>query len=279
MSTPFYARPTRWLPGSHDSALFLKGFETPAQVEVRHKKDVEVFTRKFPGCPVSAMAQCQPEALCNSGACPICMRLFRRWYISAALKMFAESSEPLVALSLIHPNWQRGPGELGGLDPELAKRQLAKCIVRAGLGRLVIVGGLDFSFNIHAGNRWEPHWQPHFYLICQGASRMAIKEALSGNGRSFKASLSIPRPVMATDVKNRMRAISYSMKSMFFRRSTYLGNDGAWNSRSLSLKPDQQAELTAFLDQHKPTDRMFLRNVRHHGLKLVKTGKALNSGD
>jgi hypothetical protein len=269
MSTPFYIRPTRRLPGNHDPALSLPGFETEQMAEERRIKIARMMIRLGQG---PSLVSCCPASPCGSAACPACNRHFRRWLIHRGMWAFKDCHSSLVTVSAVHHSLSRPAGELQTLDLENAKRQFARHLERAGLGGLNVIGGIDFSFNEHQTNAREPHWQAHFYVICQGEKREAIKEALSNY---YKATPSIPRPIRTRNVHTLMLPLSYAFKSVFFRRATYLADNGRWTSKGYPLKTTQLAELIAFLDQYKPTDRLFLRNIRREGSSLIIKGRPL----
>lgn len=268
MNAPFYLG---YVPPAHCDIVHMKGFETEQQGAMWAAKLLKLCNGRNGNGEPLAMSGCSPATPCGAASCQPCGRQFRRWFVGSAMTMFRQSGDPLVAVTLVHHTLQRPPGELHTFDLDLAKRQLARHVERAGLGDVVGVGGIDFSFNVDATGRWDAHWQPHAYVVFQGADAAAIKNALAPY---YPRAVSIPRPVKAVPVRDLMSAVSYAFKSAFFRRTSYVDDSGRRNtSRPQQLKPAQARELLAFLDRHKPTDRVFLRNVRRHGLELVRMAK------
>lgn len=236
------------------------GFETLHQARERWQRDV-ALTRDIGHLRFRRCRQAQP---CNSAACRLCMREFRVWLVSQGIEAF-EHGGRMTAVSLVHADWRRDPGTLHTLDLEKLKRQARRHIERTGL-RIAAIGGIDVSFNEHSDAAWNPHWQGHLYLIVQGAKPGDVKKALA---RFYPVIDSIPRPVQHRIVETPVGAFSYAIKSAIFRRVSYVAKAGRGNTNDCPLKPEQQRELLVFFDQHEPIDRLFLRNVRRRGARLV----------
>lgn len=186
------------------------------------------------------------------------------------MKQRAPANFPAVFVTVVDERHHRLPGELGTLSLEDLLDECAALMSIAGLGELVIVGGVDFSFNTDGAGRWSDHWCPHFALLVFGATRKTVKAALSPQ---FRASVCVPRPVKTKTINDPLGLVTYLIKSAYFRRSSYLAANGRYNARRLPLKAAQEHELTLFLDQFQPVDRLFLQNIRIKGAGLVKERK------
>jgi hypothetical protein len=261
---PFYLR-SKPNP-KNDPAEWLPDFETEEQVAERYAARERLMFRG------KSMSQpnfhwCTQDTPCDSGACPFCMRSFRRWLVDAGRTLFEERGDPLSVASLVHHSLSRFPGHLNTFDLRKAKRQLARHVDRAGLGALVAIGGFDFSYNQPTAPV-NSYWQPHAYVIFQGAEPEIVKQALSP---FYPATTNIPRPIRTRRVCDLMQALSYAMKAVFSRRSSYADNQGRPNTRGFDLKPEAERELISYLDQLKPNDRLFLENVRRLGATLIRS--------
>lgn len=265
MSMPFYLRqaPTP----KNDPAEWLPGFETEKQVAERHKACGKLM---FTGNSASEpnFYWCAEASPCDSAACSPCMREFRRWLVDAGITLFERSPGQLSAASLVHHTWSRCPGNLSSFDLDKATRQMARHFDRAGVGNLVAIGGFDFSFNQPASGS-TPSWQPHAYVILQGIEHQALKHALTP---FYPSTAEIPRPIRTRRVTDRMEAITYAAKAIFYRRSSYKDATGRANTRYLRLPPPAERELFTYLDQLQPVDRMFLKNARRQGAILIPQG-------
>jgi hypothetical protein len=260
---PFYLRSE---PNpENDPADWLPGFETKEQAAERHAARSQLMSTGKNTMSQLNFYWCKPECPCDSGACPFCMREFRRWWVDLGITLLEQSFDPLCAASLVHHTLSHRPGTLHDFDLDKAKRQLARHIDRAGLGNLIAIGGFDFVYSQPAGGTGA-YWQPHTYVIFQGAEKEIIKEALS---RFYPAVPNIRRPVRIRVVGNPMKALSYSMKDVFCRRSSYTDSTGRANTRAFWLARDAERELLTYLDRLHPVDRIFLKNVRREGVNLT----------
>ena len=72
---------------------------------------------------------------------------------------------------------------------------------------------MDWSFNHHAQDRYEPHWLEHFY----GFTATDDLEGLKRNLRTqFPATDAIPRPVTVNPWNGSKRALRYMLKPGLF---------------------------------------------------------------
>jgi hypothetical protein len=222
----------------------------------------------------------------KSGASRLYMRGFRRRYVDQVKNCLDNNLSCFhVVLVPSDSEYQISSGDLHTLDVRRLKTLLVKRLERAlkvgGLEHVIILGGLDLSFNEEtesSGNRWPSFWQPHWDFIVQGCSREELKRALKS---AFPASRKVPRPFRIEQVKETpedyARVISYGLKAVFFRRVSYIGirsktkpDQKCFRTRICPLKPKEQRELALFLDRVPVMQRLFLRGVRRHGKRLIK---------
>jgi hypothetical protein len=264
-NVPFYLR--QGPNPKNDPALLLPGFETEEHAEERYAARGRLM---FTGNSVSEpnFYWCEPGWPCNSGACPKCMRQFRRWWVDAAISLLDQQSSPVCVASLVHHTLCRTSGRLYEFDLAKAKRQLARHVERAGLGDLIAIGGFDFCFCIPVAPA-SPYWQPHAYVVFQGIKKGPLKQALSP---FYPKAPNIPRPIRTRDVMHLMGAVSYSIKAVFYKRISYTDDRGRANTRPLPLScKDREHELLSYLDGLRAVDRVFLRNARRESDILIRT--------
>src|SRR5665213_1756655 len=132
-----------------------------------------------------------------------------------------------------------------------------------------VIGGIDFSFNVHDQNQLSPHWQPHFQFVIEGCTESQLKDALR---RHYPKANSIPKPLKIETVRDddEVNVFSYLVKPFFERRISYVNHDGQAGTRKISLKPPELREITAFMSRYEITDRLIMQNVRRYGDKLVR---------
>lgn len=261
-------RPPYLMPFSviseHDLTNQLPRFESEREAAQRSRDLLAMLKRrKVKGL---RLEDCYPDEPCNSAACPVCMRKFRRWVAASAANALNQGSR-LIRASLIDHSDAVPPDTLNEFDLRTAKRRLSQRIKRTGLANCLVLGGFDFSFNIHSAGSWEPHWQPHAYLIFQAATAEAVKLAMRAG---FSKAETVPCPINTQTIENFFEVVSYSVKSEFYQRVTYIDPTGRQNSRQVSLPPERLAELTSYLDDFNPMDRLFQRNINRAKLKPTK---------
>ena len=173
-------------------------------------------------------------------------------------------------ISAIPKDLQRPAGQLHTIKLPLVMGRLKRQLIRHELGPLPFVAGVDFSYNEDSEQRYEPHWQIHFWIYAVGPMVKLEKDGLT---RFFPADGTIPVPVMVKSVTDPIEGISYLWKSVFFRRVTYLAPNGRFNSRKVALKPNQERELRICLDHYAPTDRLCLNGLQRRGCRYEWAGR------
>lgn len=88
MSAPFDKTPDYkrigGIPPEHDVRLLPK-FETVEESNHRRDRLVTRTTRRSGGTVTPRFAACTKHSRCHSAGCPVCMRLFRRWFGHAVM--------------------------------------------------------------------------------------------------------------------------------------------------------------------------------------------------
>jgi hypothetical protein len=137
-----------------------------------------------------------------------------------------------------------------------------------------LLGAMDWSFNHHAQDRYEPHWSEHFYGFTATNDLKGLKRNLRAQ---FPATDAIPRPVKVKPWDGRKRALHYMAKSDFFRR---IGTDEGLRSSGEGverqeyrttdkqpLRSQEQFELLIHLDQIGMQSRFLMRWLQFVHLK------------
>jgi hypothetical protein len=251
-----------------DPARRLFGFESMAVARRRRDRLVHILRRgaRTHRQLAEMLGHCRKGRRCGSLACPVCMRCLRRWFVYSAMEVCNREWEGALFVTVISPWFFADFGELHHLDLQVAKdrlrRQLDRCPT---LSQAVILGGIDFSLNTDGIGNGGPRWSGHFHLIVFGATPEQIRAEL---GRFYSPGPDVPRPLHIRNVKEVMFAISYTLKSFFWDRRSFLGTDGKPKVKRYGLRSDAEREVVIFMDQFKPSQRIFLRNIRRRGTQL-----------
>lgn len=248
-----------------DPAITMKGFETKAETVHRACQSIAVLRKG--GREHQALAEklngCRSRQRCSSGACPACMRRYRRWFASEAQNALSDFNSSF-AISVIPTHFAVPIGNLNTVDPAGPNNWLRTIIKRAGLGAHPIIGGWDISLNEGTdGARW---WQLHFYGIAFNVSDPGLFSAALRS--QLQANEKVLRPLKVRPANDLAESSTYSLKAIFVRRVSYIGNNGRRQTRTLSLKPDGQRELLTYLDSMVISNRIFLRGFRRVGSRL-----------
>lgn len=258
-------------PREHDPKYQLPGFETGHEADERRGKIVPILPKAglFTGNLRIRLDECSPGDRCASAACPGCLRRMRRVLVGSGMALLDELHwEPgMGIIACVVPGTQFKAGTLENFDIERESERIRTRFARSSLADQPIFGGWDFSFNEHSEGEWAPFWQPHLYVLMPAVTD--IKEAKPVLKDTFAMADTVPRPVRIQALEEPLAAITYSYKAFFQRRITYVADNGRLNTSDRPLRPNQERELRLFLDHIGFTGRLFLRNIRRRGSRLV----------
>ena len=259
----------RWTPVDPDASRF----ETPKNVKERKADRRRLLLNGDEGHwrIAKLINGCYDEEPCGQQFDPECSRTWRVNYVwrsaEAIEKCYADT--PLTMATLAPAAGRIAPGELGTFSVRKHKSLLRTHLIRAGLGHVPVIGGLDVSYNEDAAKKWGPHWQFHDHLIFIGADREQIKTSLD---EYYPETKTILEPIDTEPVTDLLGALSYCYKSAFFRRVSIIDSRGCRNTLPYkSIKDPHLRELASFLGSVTFSNRLFLRGFRRRGAVLVPT--------
>ncbi|MGN6305724.1 MAG: hypothetical protein ACTHNH_12955 [Mesorhizobium sp.] len=219
------------------------------------------------------LKQCSAEIPCLSGACPVCLRAFRKRLLREARTHF--SGRSVVRVSWIPPHGNIPAGQLEGFDLRHLAASLLRSLQRALPPGSVAVGGIDFSLNVE--NNANAEWQAQGYaLVAAPATGISGAEIVSALKMRLPLKRDARRPIQASVVdptKSLRRILSYAMKAVFYRRSSYQylrrsTGRPTWNTRAQALPPGSAVELNLLLDRFPIGNRLLLVGLRRVGPAL-----------
>ena len=245
-----------------------EGFEASEIAEARRLNLVASFARspdleRQPG--LTALLSCSPEEPCGREGCPVCLRTFRYQLLSEAYRLRLNRAVWTRA-SIVPAGWLMPPGRLDDFDLEKAVLLIRKWLERSEICDLIVVGGIDVSFNTF-GNK-PLGWQFHLYLLINSRKSETLRQAIKA---SFKLDPNVHRPLTLGRVHpaDLAKTLTYSYKSLFKQSSGYLEKerkkaDGSprKNSDPLPLTLGQLRELLGWLARHPIGSRLIMRNAR-----------------
>ena len=242
-------------------------FETPSQAKKRRAHKIRLSRRgNQPELRLAVAAKlegCRKGNRCGSGACDVCLRLYR-------LRLFRQSSPVLAS----RPHWTRASvipagflvplGELANVDLTALGKMIDKRLERSSLRRRMVIAGIDISLNLQDNS--IVGWQLHLYLLIEGENALRLQEAIKA---AFPPEPTAPAPYDFDEVNNPSNRVTYLFKAIFQRRSRYTDANSRARIRDQPLKGSELREIVTFLDQHPIAARLILRGIRRNGKHFV----------
>jgi hypothetical protein len=275
------------IPRSLDLAHILPEFESLAEAEAR-KQALERGLRRA-NCVELAnqLASCTSGPLsdfhCLSGACPVCMRAWRRWFFATTSRVAnkfrtGESNQGCV-VSLVPRDSQAPATQLQTLDLKIVGLAIRRGLGVIDLG-LPAVGGLDISFNEDARQIRAAHFQVHANFAVLGiedspAARRRLRQALAS---AIPLEPTSSHPIMVQPLRDWPRQLSYMFKSTYVRRLSIVDRQGRANTLRFPMKMAQTVEVATLLDTHGVFDRLLLHGVALKGSSFMSDSGPLRPG-
>jgi hypothetical protein len=200
---------------------------------------------------------------CNRPFCPICARVFRRWFIGELLRI-TKGDEPVRIYTVL---LEEAPQDkINDLDPTTVQHRLRKQLKRAGLGNVPVIGGIEIVYKAR-----KQVWLLHANLVMIGGKKAARKKFAQGfNGGD------IERPIIRARLKKPAKQLSYILKFTTYHRP--YEQQGSTKSEAKPLNPKQHAALLKWMSQFEFRDFLLLINARRQsgtkiGLSSPAAGK------
>lgn len=269
-------------PLSFDPAKLLLKFETSATAKKAKRRDIQALNHAHRLYCYSAAGRLEncgkreggARRYCNSAACPVCVRVLRRWHTSS----FAEAAHPFrdkdgtfgVVATVIMSGLRAPLGDLDTQDLADIRRRVSRALSRLR-NDCPIIGGVDLSFNEVGGSREPGQYQVHISLafLGHGASKEVRERLREKLKKCFRLEPTAKKPVVVVPLRDPVRQGSYLFKIMFSRRVSFRTSNGNRDTRDLPLKRPQLAEIIMWLDRWKPLDRLLLHHVVIKDFRMV----------
>jgi hypothetical protein len=244
------------------------GFETLADAKKRRAQKIRNLGQgdKEQRRLGDKLERCRKGCRCASGACDVCLSLYR-------LCLFRQTGPVLAArlywtrASVVPAGFLRPLGELANVELKALGEMIDKRLERSSLRQRIVIAGIDISLNIQDNNIIG--WQLHLYMLIEGENTLRLREAIKA---AFSPEPTAPIPYDFAEVNTPSDCVTYLFKAIFKRRSRYANANGQSRTRSLPLKGPELRELPQFLDRHSIGERLILRGLRRNG-RLVTISK------
>jgi hypothetical protein len=201
---------------------------------------------------------------CNKTFCPICGRVFRRWFIGELLRVTKGCDHVHIYTVLLK---EAAKDKIDELDAAPFRASLRKRLQRSGLAKIPVIGGFEIVYK--AAKRV---WVLHANLVVIGGNKSAHKK--------FKQTFAgdeIERPVLRAKLKDRAEQLSYILKFGTYHRPHE--QHGSARSQAKPLNPSAHAALLKWMSKFEFEDFLLLINARRKGgtkIVLSSPGAAKN---
>jgi hypothetical protein len=230
-----------------------KRFETLADAQQESERS-EQLLRSFTGGKkelAELLQECRAgDYECNRPFCPICARVFRRWFIGELLRI-TKGDEPVRIYTILLKEAPRDT--INDLDPTIVPDRLRKQLQRAGLGTVPVIGGIEIVYKAN-----KRVWVLHANLVMIGGKKAARKKFAQG----FKGG-DIERPITWARLKKAPKQLSYILKFSTYHRP--YEQQGSAKSEAKPLNPKEHAALVKWMSQFEFEDFLLLINARRQG--------------
>jgi len=212
------------------------------------------------------------------------MREMRRWHTNEVVTL-AETcrfvGEPFGVIVTVVPSGLSAPlGFLQGVSLPKVQRRFWKAMKRLNIDGYAVIGGIDVSHNLVSGSDDPGYYQVHLAFAILGypdseMDRKKLKELVQD---VFRLEPTAPRPVVVDALHDPVRQLSYLLKAVFSRRTSYVDGRGRRNTHKKPpvVRVPEQVEIARWLDKYSMTNRLLLYGVRREGDRLRTTSKSVS---
>ena len=192
---------------------------------------------------------CRDDARnCDKPHCPVCARSFRRWFTGQLLRIAAKDDKPAAVVTVL---LETAPfNRLENLDFESHRAALRKKLLRSGLDRSVVIGGVEIAYKGR-----NIGWVLHINLVVIHPDEAGLKRFL----KKF-ANSAIARPTLKSALVDSMEQLSYVLKFTTYHRP--FKRRGASKAAPVPLNPALHYELVSWMSERSFKDYIVLFNAR-----------------
>jgi hypothetical protein len=194
---------------------------------------------------------------CRQPVCPICARLYRRWFAANGMALARKINDP-VTLTLFCDAVPGG--QLHRVDIAKLHDRVRQRFRRAGLGSIVAVGGTEVAYRAD-----QRDWLVHLHLVV-GDVESSAEERL----RAAWSKSDIRAPIWISPLVDPPQQIGYLVKFPTFHRPGMQSSPR--RARAYPLPQPRFEELARWFDNYEFGDFIFLLGARRRGHRILRLG-------
>ncbi|MGZ5529953.1 MAG: hypothetical protein ACXWJB_14855, partial [Limisphaerales bacterium] len=196
---------------------------------------------------------------CNSPFCPICARVFRRWFTAELIRV-TKGHDPVYIYTVL---LKEAPHDkINDLDPTPYRHQLRKRLERAGLGQAPVIGGFEIVYKAK-----RRVWVLHVNLVVIGGKQRAREKFEKSSAKNGE----VERSIVGAKLNDRAEQLSYILKFGTYHRPHE--QRGAKKSKAKPLNPREHAALVKWMSQFEFKNFLFLVNAIRRRSKITVRGQ------
>jgi hypothetical protein len=237
-------------------------FETKADVIERSLATENRLRKAGPGLQdmVESLADCRlGNCACRQPICPICARLFRRWFAADGMAIARKINNP-VTLTLFCEAVPQG--QLHRVDIAKLHDRVRQRFRRAGLGDIIAMGGTEVAHRAEQND-----WLVHLHLLI-GDLESSAEERL----RAAWSKSDIRAPIWISPLVDPPQQIGYLVKFPTFHRPG--AQSSALRARAYPLPQPRFEELACWYGDYEFSDFVFLLGARRRGGRIFRLNQA-----
>jgi hypothetical protein len=238
-----------------------KRFETLADARQESARS-EQLLRSFSGGNkelAEFLQECRAgDYECDKPFCPVCARVFRRWFIGELLRVINGKRNVRIYTVLLK---EASHDQINDLGPAQFRHQLRKRLERVGLINVPVIGGFEIVYKAQ-----KRIWVLHVNLVIIGGKMSAHKKFKRGFENS-----DMERPIIGAKLKDAPEQLSYILKFSTYHRPHE--QHGPSRSDAKPLNPREHAALVKWMSQFEFKDFLLLVNARRKGSKVTLRGQ------
>jgi hypothetical protein len=150
-----------------------KGFETVAEALARRASKIHLLSdgNSYQRRLAATLQRCRQGHRCQSGACDVCLRLYRLRLYFQSQAIFPQR-QYWTRASVVPTGFRFPVGQLAVVDLKALAGRIDKRIERSSLCGRLVFAGIDISLNLQDNQILG--WQFHLYLLIEGQNTLQL---------------------------------------------------------------------------------------------------------
>lgn len=200
---------------------------------------------------------------CQSLACPVCTRRYRRWMYSRMCRLFQNSTD-LVVITIVSVRDKIRKENLYDYPISRIKNRYYQVLRRMGF-KGVAIGAVDIDFLQH-----EQVYQAHIHFVAMGMTKQQIQQLRMVVKNKPDE---MERPLKVQKLKDMPQQLTYVIKFLWRRKERCSNQNIGGVTRKVRLYREEHKKSLVKMDRSTTSQMVLMFGVRRIGDWLEKTDK------